>query len=99
MAQARRCVMPCVLLGCLIALGCGPGRGDLSGTVSFNGQKLQTGSVLVVGSDGIIRYGIIESTGAYSVAQVPAGPVKVAVASPDPTAAPPPEQRKRFPTS
>src|SRR5437867_11811654 len=65
-------------------LGCGPGRGDLSGTVTFEGKPLRFGTVLVLGGDGIPKSGQIEEGGAYSVKDIQAGPIKVAVTSADP---------------
>lgn len=68
----------------LVALaGCGAGRGDLSGTVSYQGKAVESGSVAAVGSDGQPRTGFI-ADGRYEVKDLPAGPVKLAVSSPDP---------------
>ena len=68
----------------LIALaGCGPGRGKLSGTVTFQGKPLRFGTVLVLGGDGIPKSGQIED-GGFTANDIQPGPVKVAVTSPDP---------------
>ena len=73
----------------LVAMaGCGPGRGDLSGKVTFRGKGLRGGSVSAVGGDGIPRSGFISDDGRYRVADLPAGPVKLAVTSPDPAKPP-----------
>jgi hypothetical protein len=71
------------LLGAAVS-GCGAGRGDLSGTVSFAGKPLAHGSVLVVGSDGIAKGSPIQSDGTFAVKDIPAGAVKIAVTSPQP---------------
>src|SRR5206468_1180894 len=68
----------------LAILGCGSGRGDLHGTISYKGKLLTTGSVQVVGSDGIPKGAEIQSDGSYQVRDILAGEVKIAVNSPDP---------------
>jgi hypothetical protein len=72
-----------VLLG-LACAGCGPGKGDVSGRVTSNGRPVVTGTVSVLGSDGLLRSGDIGPDGTYRVEGVAAGPAKVAVTSPDP---------------
>jgi hypothetical protein len=64
--------------------GCGAGKGDLSGTVRLRDKLVRSGSVLVVGSDGIPRSTLIQNDGSYSIPQIPAGEVKIAVNSPAP---------------
>ena len=66
-------------------MGCGPGRGDLSGKVSYKGTPVKFGSVLVEGSDGVSKQGAINPDGTYLVEAIVAGSVKVAVLSPEPT--------------
>lgn len=66
------------------AAGCGPGRGELSGKVTYQGKDVRGGSVSVVGGDGIPRSAFIVEDGRYRVPDLPAGPVRVAVTSPDP---------------
>jgi hypothetical protein len=87
-----------VLAGaCLFVLGCGATQGDLAGTVSYQGKTLHTGSVQVLGNDGIARSSLILADGSYLIRNIPIGDIKVAVNSPAPTDAPPPGQRKQFP--
>jgi hypothetical protein len=74
--------------------GCGPGRGDLAGHVSYQGKALRSGSVSAVGSDGIPKASVILDDGSYQVPDLPAGPIKMAVTSPDPVTSQP-HQRKR----
>ena len=72
------------LLCILLLAGCGGGTGDLKGTVTYKDQPLRLGSVVVVGRDGVPRSGTIQEDGSFSVTGVPAGPVKIAVSSPNP---------------
>src|SRR2546423_1305899 len=64
--------------------GCGPGRGDLQGKVSYQNKVVRSGSVLAVGGDGLPRGGKIEDDGTYTIRDICAGPVKILVNSPDP---------------
>jgi hypothetical protein len=72
-----------LILNALVCSGCGPGHGDLSGKVSFNGQPVRVGSVVVLPADNMPRSVLIED-GTYTVRNLPAGSVKLAVNSPDP---------------
>jgi hypothetical protein len=66
-------------IAALTLVGCG-GRGDVSGTVRFNGKPLSTGRITFVGPDqrdGV--YSLILTDGSYKVTGCPAGPVKIAV--------------------
>lgn len=67
----------------LALLGC-QGRGDVSGTVTFQNKPVVYGTVLLVASDGRAHQGNIAEDGAYAVRGVAAGPARVAVSSPDP---------------
>ena len=66
---------------CQVA-GCGPSPGEISGTVTFQGKTLASGTVIIVGSDLLTYYGNIEDDGTYTVAKVPTGPAKIVVFSP-----------------
>lgn len=77
-----------ILLACALTLtfsGCGAGTGDVSGKVTHKHKALVFGTVMIVGSDGLPRYGEITEEGTYWVAGVPCGQVHIAVNSPDPT--------------
>jgi hypothetical protein len=76
--------LACVL-GLVFMVGCGA-RGDLQGTVKYRpvGKSLVTGTVMVMGADNQPRYGMIETDGKYLVRDVPIGPAKVTVSSPNP---------------
>src|SRR5262245_45386467 len=92
----ERLHLPWLIGGFLLVavIGCGPGRGDLGGKVSYQGKSLQFGSVTVLGSDGIPRGGLIQNDGSYLVEDIAAGPVKIAVTSPDPVKSQPKPRKK-----
>jgi hypothetical protein len=66
------------------ASGCGSSPGVVSGKVTFQGKTVASGTVMVIGSDGLPRYGKIETDGSYQVTDIPAGLVKLTVNSPSP---------------
>jgi hypothetical protein len=70
----------------LLAAGCGAGRGELKGKVTYQGKTVTSGSVLVLGQDGVPRSGLIREDGSYSVPDVRVGAVKIAVTRPEPAA-------------
>src|SRR5207245_10741824 len=59
--------------------GCGPGVGDLSGTVYYKNKVVTSGFVVVVGSDGLTKHSEIAENGSYAIVGVPAGEIKIAV--------------------
>lgn len=69
---------------CLALAGCGPGVGDLNGKVTFENKPVCSGSVLVQGSDGIVKGGEIKPDSTYRIEGIAAGAVKVSLNSPDP---------------
>ncbi len=75
-------IVPLAML--FASVGCGGGVGDVSGKVSYKGKPVTMGSVLVIGSDKVPRYGPIQKDGQFAIAGVPVGEAKVAVNSPDP---------------
>ena len=77
----RRATPLLLLLGALT--GCGQGRGDLAGNVTYNGKPVVRGSVSVAPAGQPPKTVPIED-GRYAVADVPAGAVKIAVHSPNP---------------
>jgi hypothetical protein len=71
-----------VALVAVFGLGYGPGgAATVSGRVTYRGQPVRIGTVLVEGRDGIARTAAI-ADGAYEVPGVPVGPCRVAVLSP-----------------
>jgi hypothetical protein len=85
--MARRSLWVVLLAG-LVGSGCGGGKGEVSGTVTYQGKPVTIGTVTfldantnqALASSAIIR-------GKYAMAKVPAGLVKVLVTVPPP---PPP---------
>ena|SRR5437588_766530 len=75
-----------LLLGALVLtlIGCGPGRGDITGKVSYQGKPLRSGTVSVLGSDGVPKSGLINQDGTYTIHDAPAGSIKALVTSADP---------------
>jgi hypothetical protein len=65
-------------------VGCGAGKGDANGRVTYRGQPVVCGGVLMVGPDGRAVSGQINAEGHYTVRGITAGTVRVAVVSPNP---------------
>jgi hypothetical protein len=59
---------------------------EVSGWVTFDGYPVGSGSVVMIGQDGIPVYGQIQPDGSYFVKRPRFGVVKVAVTSPAPVA-------------
>jgi hypothetical protein len=68
-----------------VAAGCGGGKADVSGKVTYQGKPVVTGTVVVRGPDGIDVNGTIAPDGKYTVQGVAAGAVTIAVVSRDPS--------------
>ena len=62
----------------------GPLTGNVTGKVTFRGKPVYTGSVIIVGKDGVAAAGPIETDGTYVVRKAPVGEVSVGVVSKDP---------------
>jgi hypothetical protein len=74
--------------------GCGPRVGTVTGTVTFDGQKLEAGTVTFFGPNGeVLRKSAIALDGTYKVEDIPVGPVVITVA----TTPPPPAMGGRNP--
>jgi hypothetical protein len=88
----KLCASLCRPLYCLFALvllalaGCGATTGDVTGTVTYQGKTVASGTVIIAGSDSLPYYGTIEDDGSYIVPMVPIGSAKIAVVSPGPDA-------------
>jgi hypothetical protein len=75
-------VAGCALLLSWAALGCGPPVGRVTGKVTYQGKPLPSGSVVFVNPEGnVVGRSAIAPGGLYAMSDVPAGSVKVAVAS------------------
>jgi hypothetical protein len=68
------------LLLALAAAGCGR-TGQVAGKVSYRGQPLPDGTVMLLASDGRAYDGPIQSDGAFQLPNVPAGVAKVCITS------------------
>lgn len=82
------------LLACAAALaaGCG-GHGSVSGTVKHkNGKPVVSGKVTLIASDNMPYEATINPDGTYSFSDVPAGPAKIGVSSPNPAPQPKPAE-------
>ena len=66
--------------------GCGPGRGDIVGTVTFEKRTVKSGSVVVRGGDGMTHGGEITLEGTFEIKGVVISEVSAIVHSPDPGA-------------
>ncbi len=78
--RARRPLSASAALLALTLAGCG-GRGEVAGTVRFNGKALSTGRVTFVSAanPGLVAYSLILPDGTYRVSDCPSGPVRIAV--------------------
>jgi hypothetical protein len=66
----------------VVAPGCEPAggyRGEVSGTVTYNGQKLNSGQITFKNDKGIESSGSIQPDGSYKIPDAPIGPVKIGV--------------------
>ena len=68
----------------VLAAGCGPGKGDVSGTVQYQGRPLPGGTITFFDQKHRVTASPIGSDGRYAVAGVTAGPVKITVSTPLP---------------
>src|SRR2546430_2386810 len=79
----RRFVVGTAVLVLVVALGCGERpRSRVSGTVTYQGKPLAGAVVTFFGSDNQTYTADTKPDGAYEVAGVPRGPVRVAVQVP-----------------
>lgn len=70
----------------IAVIGCGAGKGTLSGRVSHDGKPLTSGTVQVFHPDGSDYTSPIQLDGTYSIADIPDGTLVVCVSSPNPVA-------------
>ncbi len=67
-------------LYCLAFAGCGQSKGELSGTVTYKGEKIPQGRITFQSQVGRMEsFSGQISAGDYSVKEIPSGPVKVAI--------------------
>jgi hypothetical protein len=85
MSQASSCwrrsllAFPLCLLLVAGLAGCGSKLGTVSGTVTYKGEKLKSGSVEFTGNNNQGDSAIIQPDGTYTAGKVPLGSVKVTV--------------------
>jgi hypothetical protein len=72
----------------VVAVGC-QRTGTVTGKVTHQGKPVVSGTVSIIGSDDIQYTGQISPEGTYAVTDVPNGPVKILVSSPNPHASRP----------
>ena len=63
----------------LLAAGCGGGKGDLTGKITFGGKPLPKGQVSLQARDGKMYAADIQPDGSYTITGIPSGSVKIAV--------------------
>lgn len=86
MARLSRAVVV-VALGLALAAGVagcgggGPKRVGVSGTVTYAGQPVPTGTISFIGDADVVESSPIRD-GKYTIARAPVGPVKVTVSTP-----------------
>lgn len=68
--------------------GCGTKATTVKGTVKYQGKDVVWGSVAVVASDGINYPATINPDGSFTIENVPTGPCKIGVNSPNPEGRP-----------
>ena len=61
------------------ALGCGGKKATVSGTVSYNGEKLGNGNITFIDANSNAATSQISADGSYIVTDVPVGTVKIQV--------------------
>lgn len=76
--------------------GCS-GKTNLYGKVTYQGKPVTSGSVILVGPDGVAGVGNIEEDGKYAVNGITAGTIKVGVSSPSPSQSKPSRAAARQP--
>lgn len=82
----------------LLICGCSSGTADVTGSVTYNGKPVKTGTVTFFVDGATPKAGQISADGTYKVTGVKIGAAKVTVASPDPST-PDPDKMKRDPNN
>lgn len=77
-SKLGRYVLLAALVVCPLAAGCGPGNAEVTGNVSFRGERLESGTVAFHGSHGTV-VAPIKADGTYAATKVPVGPLKISV--------------------
>jgi hypothetical protein len=73
-----------MLLALLVGTtGCG-GAGNVTGTITYKGKPVASGSVLILDRDGLAHHGPLQQDGSFSISGVRRGEARLAVNSPNP---------------
>jgi hypothetical protein len=83
-ARTQRGLLLAAIFLSILLSGCGPSLGSLSGKVTYRGKELTSGTVLLLGSDGVPLSALIGPDGSYRFDSVPIGPARLGVSSPAP---------------
>jgi hypothetical protein len=90
-ASARRLTQAAILVLCVLALsGCRRPKGTVSGTVTYKGEPVPSGTVAFFGPGDQVASVALRPDGTYEASGVPLGEVKVTVTTPPP---PPSEEQ------
>ncbi len=82
--SVRRAALLLLALALPLAAGCGSQKGTVTGKVTHKNKPVVWGTVTLIASDNIAYSGQITPEGTFSIANVPGGPVKIGVTSPNP---------------
>jgi hypothetical protein len=66
----------------VVVAGCGGRQGEVSGTVTYGGKSLPSGTVTFLGKDKQVVGSSSITDGTYKIRQVPPGPVTITVSTP-----------------
>lgn len=73
----------CLACSLMVATGCGPQVGTVSGRVSYEGEPIPVGNVTFYGEQNQVVFAQLTETGTYSIDRVPVGKVLVTVETPN----------------
>ncbi len=96
---AKRTLLAWLALAALLLAGCGRGKGDVSGEVTYKGEPLPFGRITFVSEVG--RHDTVSAfiiRGKYTIEGCPAGPVKISIESLKPPTKKELEEAKKSPT-
>ena len=82
MVRIRMMAFPLILAGLVALSGCGPKVGSITGTVTYKGKTLPSGTVSFLGANNEVMSSPIASDGTYTIPKVSVGQAKVTVSMP-----------------
>jgi hypothetical protein len=80
---ARLTYLLLFVLASLGVSGCAPGKGDVTGKVSFKGENLKNGTVTITPKNSGAFQATIDANGSYTIKDIPEGEAKVSVSCTD----------------